>query len=60
MKGKFMIISGEVLEVEKMLNEMSKSSYVKVVATAVDSKVIYVTLYVKPLTTNKNGNRKQQ
>lgn len=56
MKGKFQLITGSVSEVETTLNKMIETNFVKVITSTVDTKgILIMTLYVKPLTTKRNG-----
>ena len=52
MPNKFKIITGTSTEVEKQLNELAETSFVRVITSTGTAEALVVTTYVKP---NKEG-----
>lgn len=47
MEGKFEIIEGSVEQVKVIINEKLATSFVKIISSCVEKKILYVTLYIK-------------
>lgn len=47
MEGKFEIIEGSVEQIQATISEKLKTSFVKIISSCVEKKILYLILYIK-------------